>query len=367
MRWYSTPQSSVNGEVTRLAIAECLASIAVYVVIGVYVGTFKSLAWAVAVAPMMLLRTDNSVRLGLSLFKRFQDWGVDWIDSTGEPSLIRAMVMFIAWPAAAILIRLWSTISWAIRQPACALRQMPSNWIRQSLCTDLAHPPEILPGESGEKDYYVFAAITEAVRERRTMSVARRVGTVLLLLPYLLVGYLPSLLYRLSFKATSLAYAPFVWVAQTTLLTQLSTKIRLERFTKGELEKARRWFSASVLSILACKFGIMLGWVPFGQLLSQLPSRQLIERFVQPSHLPWWQITLLIDALLTYLLLWFADAALGRLDDANPWPEGLVVEALSIGSFVRSGLSILTMSHFCLVAIIKVTPSWIKAALLLRS
>jgi hypothetical protein len=389
VRWYSTPQSSANGEITWLAIAECLVSIAIYVGIGIHTGTFKALAWAVAFAPLMLFRTNESAKFGLELFERFGYWS----DTRG----IRVLNLFLLYamgPVAAVLIRVWSTIYWVIRAPMHALRQMPENWIRQSLCTDFAHPPEILPGESIVGSPFLifveemrgeaigdFTANSADVRAKSLyyainnvfdvfditlfiiIKMLRYILCILLFLPYLAFGYLPSLLYRVSFKATSLAYAPFVWVAHTTLLNQLSIKVRLERFTKGEFEKVRRWFSASVLTILACKFGFMLGLVPLTLLLAHIPSQQIIDRFIQPSHLPWWQITLLTDALLTYVLLWFADAALGRLDDAHPWPERLVTETLSAGSFLRSALSILTMSHFCFLALAQIIPNSIRGVL----
>lgn len=58
MRTYSTPQSALNGEITKLAIIECVVSVAIYVSIGMYFGTFRYLAVAVVFAPLMLFRTE---------------------------------------------------------------------------------------------------------------------------------------------------------------------------------------------------------------------------------------------------------------------------------------------------------------------
>ena len=60
MRSYSTPQSAVNLEITKLAIIESAASVALYVCIALYFGTFRYLATAVVVAPLMLFRTEAS-------------------------------------------------------------------------------------------------------------------------------------------------------------------------------------------------------------------------------------------------------------------------------------------------------------------
>ena len=172
--------------------------------------------------------------------------------------------------------------------------------------------------------------------------------------------YLPSILYRITFKATSLAYAPFVWVAQTTFYSPLSTKVRLERITKGELEKVRRWLSGIVLSAFITKLGFALGWVNFAQLLAEIPNENLINNFVQLHHLPWWQLTLVTEAVITFLLLFFADAALGRLEEKHAWPERMVLDTISSVTFVRSALSILTISGFCYLALVFVFPDWMQ-------
>lgn len=60
MRTHSTPQSALNLEFTKLAIIECIASVAVYVGVALYFETFKYLAMAVVVAPLRLFRTEAS-------------------------------------------------------------------------------------------------------------------------------------------------------------------------------------------------------------------------------------------------------------------------------------------------------------------
>jgi len=48
MRFHSTPESAENLEITVLAIIETVLSIAIYVCLGLYLGTFKYLALAAA-------------------------------------------------------------------------------------------------------------------------------------------------------------------------------------------------------------------------------------------------------------------------------------------------------------------------------
>jgi hypothetical protein len=67
-------------------------------------------------------------------------------------------------------------------------------------------------------------------------------------------------------------YFPFIWVAQRRLQSTLHIKLRLERITKGELEKTGRVVSWLVLSILAVKIGIVAGWVDVNDAITWLPG-----------------------------------------------------------------------------------------------
>jgi len=67
VRFHSIPQSARNLEITKLAIIESVAAVALYVGIGVNGETVMHLAPAVVVVPFMLLRTETSAEWGLSL------------------------------------------------------------------------------------------------------------------------------------------------------------------------------------------------------------------------------------------------------------------------------------------------------------
>ncbi|MFZ0772849.1 MAG: hypothetical protein WCA49_17000 [Candidatus Sulfotelmatobacter sp.] len=195
---------------------------------------------------------------------------------------------------------------------------------------------------------------------RLARILAAVVGFSVVVGPFALLGFLPSLLYRLSFKATSLAYAPFVWVAHATLRTPDSARLRLERITKGELEKTRRWVSGLVATALVAKFALSHGWIDVTTALAKFPSRRFVESLLVPNVWPWWQVTLGIDALVTFCLLYYADAALARLEGEGAWREETITKTISTASFFRASLGIVTMSHFFYVALTTVAAGHVK-------
>jgi hypothetical protein len=368
MRTYSTPQSALNGEITKLAIIECVASAALYIGLGVYLGTFKSLAVAVVFAPFMLFRTESSADWGMRLYKRFFDYIDTWASFKSDHFLreiviilISMLLVFVA-PVVGTIIRIVATIYWAVRTPLHTLKEVPRNWLRQCLCTDFAHPPEIVPKEA-VADAETVASFTSFLNDLRLSSGFTRGGIVFIALPLLILGWIPSVIYRISFKATALAYIPFLWVAHSTLWNPLPLKARLERFTKGELEKVRRGISYLILSTLVAKGALVVNWIDRGKVESMFPSQKIVTDFVVLDDWPWWQITFGADALLTFILLFFADAALSRIEGQRPWREESVMTSVDTLSFLRASLGIVTMAHFFNIALMAAAPDPIRRLL----
>jgi len=357
MRTYSTPQSALDGEITKLAILECVLSVVLYVGLGVYFGTFKYLAVAVVFAPLMLFRTEFSADWGLRVYERMNQTMEKW------PGLLAPTGGFVLTPVAGAALRIVATVYCAIRRPIHTLKEAPRNWLRQSFCTDFAHPPEIMPLEIVKGDGQNILLFSEFLEIFREETVAKKFLFIFVTLPLLTVGWLPSVIYRVSFKATALAYAPFVWVAHATLRNPLPVKARLERFTKGELEKVRRGVSYFVLGTLVAKGALVWNWVDRSYVESKFPSQRIVTEFVVLDAWPWWQITFAADAVLTFALLYFADAALSRIEGGRPWREEPLMTAVTSVSFLRAAFGLLTISHFFYIALLAAAPNSVRPLL----
>ncbi len=228
-----------------MAIIECIASIALYVGVGVYLGTLKYLAAAVIFAPLMLFRTEVSADWGLKAYDRgcHLIGNIKLLNRLPEPYNFAAGFLLFALFGTAI--RIVATVYWALRQPLQTLRDTPQNWLRQSLCTDFAHPPEVVPLEAtkGGEQFPTFPEVLAMLRTE--VETSRRRVLLLILSPFIIVGWLPSIIYRVSFKATALAYTPFIWAAHATLKNPLSVKTRLERITKASWKRSVAAFRGS--------------------------------------------------------------------------------------------------------------------------
>ncbi len=354
MRTYSTPESALNLEITKLAIVECVVAVLLYVAIGVYFGTVRYLAVAVVFAPLMLFRTQTSAEWGISLYSRL----TNWIESLPEWLYLLSTALFL--PLIGSAIRFLSTVVWLVRRPLYTLREVPQNWFRQAVCTDFAHAPEVVPLEAvkgKELDLIYFTDVTEVIGSERGWP---KVFVVVLFLPYVLFGWLPSLIYRISFKATCVVYAPLIWVTHLTLQNPLPLKARLERITKGELEKVRRWLSYVVIGGVIVKLALILGWVELKYFQSWFPSSRIADSFVMADRWPWWQFTLFTEALLTFCVFYFADAAITRIENQQTWSEGTVSNVVTSTSFLRAVLSLVTISYFFYLALSAAFPNFVS-------
>ncbi|MFZ0749072.1 MAG: hypothetical protein WAM70_06910, partial [Pyrinomonadaceae bacterium] len=329
-------------------------SISVYVGVGLYLGTFRYLAFAVVFAPLMLFRTERSIDWGLTIYAKF----LDRLNESNLSETATFLVWVFSTPIVGTGIRIAATVYWAMRNPLQTIKDAPQNWLRQALCTDIVHPPEILPleivrGKGKSDNITTFQFLPEVMKEYP--ETWQRAIVVALFLPVILLGWLPSIFYRVSFKATALAYAPFIWVAQSTLRNPLSLKTRLERIKEGEMEKVRRGLSYIILATMTAKLALVFGMVDRAYIESKFPSQKVVSTIVLLDRWPWWQITLTADAVLTFLLLFFSDAALARLETQQKWSDELVLSSVTTGTFIRALLSIATICYFFYLALLVLT------------
>jgi hypothetical protein len=72
MKLTSTPKSSLAGEITVLAIIETVVAVSIAICIAVYTGTVIQIVIGCCVAPLLLLRTDESTQMALKWATRFR-------------------------------------------------------------------------------------------------------------------------------------------------------------------------------------------------------------------------------------------------------------------------------------------------------
>ena len=210
--WFSTPTSFESSKISVLAIFETVLASLVYLFIVFEFGT-AHITIAVLLAPILLLRTDESVKFALEHSKSYEKSAVKnkiWPNKKTQNIFVFEMLigtialiltisgvlgmpplwyseisggfqyMFLMAFAGffygmyiymkGIAIRIWATARCTLVNPYAALSNIPKNWWHQIVCLDTLHPPEVIPGAieyEATKNYvsqlqpfsYLYAAI----------------------------------------------------------------------------------------------------------------------------------------------------------------------------------------------------------------
>ena len=365
MRLVSTRESIDRGEISLLAIVETLLAVTVLVGMSVWFDPFKWLAGACAIAPLLLLRTKDSVERGL----RWRRWLIEnkkirlTIVIIGSLLVVWAVCFSLrSWRAQLCLlllfglehgvslslqyfvIRFGATALSVLKHPLQGMLAIPENWRRIVLATDSHTPPEFLPGadaDIGQVDLlgegvYIHGAY------RRWFE-----------LTSFLALYSLTALYRWSVKATCLIYLPLVWLVSTARFTPGSMRQTLEDYLADDIQRVRRVLAAVVFAALTLKITLLwyvndaVLWVKENVPVWVLKILRDWDHYVVPHQIPLWQIAPAVNGILA-IGLWLYTRRVLYLKERAP-TEGTVLAAWRTVTTLTLFLSMYTIGCTVLI------------------
>ena len=276
--WWSSRDSIAAEKISLLAVTEVIFSVAAYWWIAWYFDTYAHLLISILVAPLVLLRSDESVALGVEMFSRYlkagdaplrsakgvsvvivsalaagaagwlaadwflighEGWPLFWratliglfalnaglavavalavtavelvaetIDRAGgvpEPVMAFGVVLFLAF---GVLIRAVATrLLASLRHIHRGAADFPKNWRRTLFQIDLRCAPELVPGIGEEESEF---SLEERIDE---FISGAGIGEKTFQATFILIFFVPSLLYRYSIKSTCWLYLPLIYLA----------------------------------------------------------------------------------------------------------------------------------------------------------
>jgi hypothetical protein len=427
MRLFSTPESVREEEISFLAVVETLVAMAISVFIAIKIGTLKHLAVSACIAPFLLLRTEQSTRMAMAwaiylsphyfeitdsfvrlidriIYNDFLSYIdphyyaltdsftslIERIINQGFSSkvikyLLIAIVVILAAAVLAvtvalfgvslILIRMVSMLLILIQNPLTTLSAIPKNWRRATLCVDVVHPPEILPGsEAGNipkeleflrgygplahiykgQDLVFYKELEEFLRARFG-SVAHAgqgwLGTAIITLAFapiiIALWYIPAISYRWSLKSTALIWSPLFWVitpARSNLI------IRMKYIRHGVFYKVMRAYSLIIAILLLGKLYILWSWheivtewpswPKIAEIWTKIPKTHVLYAYVAPPEIPIWQLAAFLNTVLAWVTFFIADLLLLRYGENQPLHEEIPHNVFRGLEIIRNALSL---------------------------
>jgi hypothetical protein len=248
--WFSTRETIEKEVPSVTAILETIIAVPLYWWIAFKFGSFWPLIVDAAVAPMVLLRSDQSVALGVKWFLSFERHVIEgksllllfaWLFIASIVLTTTFISIYVYWSSVGTLLWFMAFIevmvllvffgflvmlplyfgvayiivplilSIPIRVAATVfhlkdgIRVLPVNFRRLVLCTSPVQIPEIVPGIETTKSTFKFS-------EQFGSRLSQNDAAILYLPLFLWFIYAPSWLYRLTIKSTVWLWWPLVFL-----------------------------------------------------------------------------------------------------------------------------------------------------------
>jgi hypothetical protein len=354
MRLHATKESLEKSELSLLAICETVLALAGVLLLSAKLASLKWLAFTTVVTPLLLLRTEQSTivasnfcqHIGL-FFERSigpivnRLFGSTTQDKKGSQQARDCLVAVLRWMMGAALTILTVVISAALativttlRYPLATLKCIPANWARVVFSLDTTIPPKISAGHR--------------THGQQSDSSNARVEPPAPVLP-LWTTILPVLIYRWSLKATSIAYAPLMFVVYSTFRERTDSRTKLVICGRGDLVKAAVVCSVLVVLAFVAKLVLMTQVNGFAEWWHDHPVKRIAAIYAAPSEIPNWQLSWFINALLAITGFVICRDALYRLECGFHVPGTTLQRMLGVLAAIRLVLSI--YSIVCMVYI----------------
>lgn len=354
---WSTPESVQQRELSLLAIVETLCAMAAYVWIGVRFGTWWHVWTAAAIAPFMLLRTDDSISRGWRYFVYLRGTLAIWPKTTlgvtfvgivalsslvglsSEGWLMTSVFILLgvnALPlgmcAPALIGRFAGAITGLIQYPRESLAAIPSNWLQLVGCVDFRQSPELIPRPRGQTEPLVetktdsilverFVSSTNAweaielawasIREVRTKGKRKRVRFLIAaffvtatILPFVI----PAIIFRLSIKSTAIVWLPLLWATKLPKPANEPWSAHLKLMIAGDLPRLVTLWSFLYLLLVGLKVLMYIGEHRLAMAADSwhdwLGGRlgAFAVALVRPGEIPIWQLASTVNAILAITL-----------------------------------------------------------------
>lgn len=362
----STPRSVREDEPTVLAIAETLVFTAAALVLAINLGTFAYTAVSAAIAPFLLLRTTRSEETGIflaesmlkkipywllppMLFYTVQDitytillpvpirWRIHWY-VRARLFLIPAFLSFVLIVLPIVIFsRIAATGINVLLHPFETVLNLSTNWRRNVLCIDVCSIPEVLPGierthlPGGVLRGLKLSTGLWAFRRRDTKSWSG-------MFPIAIV-YLTAIPYRWALKSTAVIWSPLIWVFRP-LHDQKEIFDVFHRITSKRLYKVGLVYSLIVVFALLSKLYLYMAWNDLAAYWNRIPAVEILNEFVVPKSLPWWQVASGVNAILAWVIFLMADWYLPPPDKKPDAPRELLKLIYNSLTIFRNTLSV---------------------------
>jgi hypothetical protein len=343
--WKSDINSIHNGTISILAIAETIFAVISSIWLGFIIESWLHLAISITLAPLLLLRSKESISIGLETASNIKSTKLS-LEYRSEKYF--SGICLALWA----LVVLFSIRIYAIYKAFCKIGlnivfNIPTNWRSIALCTDLCFPPEAIAGienrsfevEDGDglREITVASLVHKLKNDHSKRSFLKKNFRVLVYGLVFLCLFIPSIILRWSLKSSSIVYLPFIYFSKDVYSPQTKPLDRVKAIVESKLSLIWSifgvWIVLNILPIFVASFykttiDVYCNNIVFYEFLNFFTFTPKIER---------WNIARLVCATLTIILFCIALFRLSQLTD-----ETKISSKNSKSSFLDSIINIIS-------------------------
>ncbi len=372
IRWVSNPESIKANQPSVLAIAETLAAMGVAVWIAVTWDTYLHIAIGASIAPLLLMRTDESCLRSALIVRGFLSKPVDLLSYMKQARKLRGfrfwkvllIVIMPVWiPSVFVVGRTTAWVTTLLRQPLATLVAIPGNWRYATFVLDSRKWPDLLAIRREDPPVYDDLDVGDVIKSflfiPKRLEQAPRWLFGLVVTSLLIV---PAFAYRWSLKSTAIIWFPLLWGMRSVRRAGKSFPEYLSAYVRNPFSVIVLCVSIAAIVTFLAKIILLSEWSGFVAWWNGTQLRQVLSLYVAPAEIQVWQMAMFINswiAIAMYLLaVWYLVMVKHRQITTETAPR----RVFHVGQYIRPILSCYTI--LCMLYItIRAASDWNLPAL----
>ncbi|SFV63105.1 hypothetical protein MNB_SV-3-1625 [hydrothermal vent metagenome] len=352
--WTSSVKSADKLQFSILALVETFLAVGVSFFVWFYYGFYWHIVTGLLVAPLFFLRTKKSEIDSLRFLQiKFETIFylitvllliinfiyMIYIDFTFVKIIIGIIlsIIFITLflqPLIGLFIIINIKIFFTFKN--LSLSNIPKNWFKIIMSTDMFHPPEVIPGIEKTNSILKFKYFSLD----KGMYEDLKDNPFYYLIKYMI--FIPIIIFRYSLKSTAWIYLPLIWLVQPQDKQNLTTRLKME--SKNFI--AYLMFFYSLIVVFVFTF-LPIFFSNFIEAYSHnLPQQLELIFFAYPSNFSHeygiWYFTRLFSALITIVFMFSFTKILIKREIDPSYGDFWGAKLLSLRT-VRSVLTLVTL------------------------
>lgn len=330
--WRSSSISTRNQKISVSACLETVLATLIALLIGYRYNCWLLISISVTIAPLLLLRTNVSIKLGIQCVKRFDSDRYSYDKRGGR--YISGLLLAVWALILLLFIRIYATLIVLLKLRLKVVRQVPNNWRYYALCLDTFHMPEAVVGlddyirkhpEDKQLSKLTINSLYNRLISRNKNKPMRIIVFRLFVYSWVFIClFASSIAFRWSIKSSSIVYAPFIYLSNDIGLKSSNLLIRANKIIN---KKFVLYWSIIAVMIIFAALPILLATL-MKSLNDYYSNNILLSTILNyltfTPHIERWNLARVLCAIITIIMYIISRLSIKLIERNNSFMYGRI-------------------------------------------